>query len=507
MPYEAFTEQNVIVKDSTKVDVLFGFCYPSTYRAGMSGLATHLFYTILNNRTDTLCERYFRYDTRSPINSVETGRHLRDNHLIGFSLTYEEDILGIIQMLELANIHVLATERSDEDPIVIVGGPAVSANPEPYVDFVDAFVIGEGDLVIHEIIAATIASDSREQVLENLAHIKGLYVPSITNGIVSRLILPDLDDLFHPTAQVFANVEGQSKLETVFGRSLLVEVSRGCGHSCKFCLVGHICRPRRVRSLNRLMAIIDDGVKLSSTSKVALIASSLGDLDKLEELAEWVIDKNLGLSTPSLRADSVTLRLLQLLKKGGQRTLTIAPETGSATLRKRMGKGLDDDAIYNAAQYAKKAELTSVKAYFIIGLPGETEQDVVAIAEMTKRLAEESGLRVTANVNPFIPKAHTRWQREPQPSIEMLRSRIRILERELQNVPRTSLEILDPRNARIQAALSIGNRSIGRVIRLAAKQGGLGAWRRAEKESGVQFLELANDQDHLKGELPWQFIK
>ena len=150
MPKEAFTERNVIRKDTSKVDVFFGFCYPSTYRAGMSGLATHLFYQILNTRPDTVCERYFRYDTRSPVHSVETGRPLRENHILGFSLTYEEDILGIVQMLERGGIPVDASRRKNDDPIVILGGPAVSANPEPYVDFTDAFVIGEGDLVIHD---------------------------------------------------------------------------------------------------------------------------------------------------------------------------------------------------------------------------------------------------------------------------------------------------------------------------------------------------------------------
>lgn len=507
MPYEAFSERNVIIKDASKVDILFGFCYPSTYRAGMSGLATHLFYTILNSRPDTSCERYFRFDTRSPINSVESGRPLCDNHLVGFSLTYEEDIIGLVQMLEQGNIPVLANMRDENAPIVIVGGPAVSANPEPYADFVDAFVIGEGDLVIHEIVDTTLSSATRKEVLENLANIQGIYVPSMTTGTVSRLILPDLDELLHPTAQVLANVAEQSRLEPVFGRALLVEVSRGCGHSCKFCLVGHICRPRRVRSLTKLMEIIDEGSRLSSTEKIALIASSLGDLDQLEELAEWVIGRDMALSTPSLRADSVTPNLLRLLREGGQRTLTIAPETGSAALRRSLGKGLDDEAIYTAVQYAKEAGLSSVKAYFIIGLPEETDDDVLAIAEMTERFARESGLRVTANVNPFIPKAHTRWEREPQPSIEEIRARYRILEKALRNVPRTVLETLDPRSARIQAALSIGDRSIGTVIHLAASQGGFGAWRRAEKQSGIRFLELANDKNRLYGELPWHYIK
>ncbi len=508
MPYEAFTETNVVVKDASKVDVLFGFCYPSTYRAGMSGLATHLFYAVLNSRTDASCERYFRYDTRSPVNSVESGRPLRDNHLLGFSLTYEEDILGVVQMLELGGINVLAENRTEEDPVVIMGGPTVSANPEPYVDFVDAFVIGEGDLVIHDIIEITKNSGSRNAVLEQLAEVPGVYVPSMVQHNVVRLIMSDLDVVPHPTAQVLADVEPQSKLEGVFGRALLVEVSRGCGHSCKFCLIGHICRPRRVRSLSRLREIIEAGMKQTLVRKVALIASSLGDLDSLEDLAEWVIQQGLGLATPSLRADSITPELLALLKKGGQRTLTIAPETGSATLRRDIRKGLDEEAIYNAVSYAKEAGLSSVKAYFLIGIPNETDDDVRSIVDMTKRFAHNSGLRITANVNPFVPKAQTQWEREVQPSLETLRARIKILKKGLSNVPRTKLEVLDPRNSRIQAALSIGDRSLGAVIKTAALYGGLGGWRRAEKETGITFFNLANiATSRLQGQLPWHFIR
>jgi radical SAM superfamily enzyme YgiQ (UPF0313 family) len=426
---------------------------------------------------------------------------------VGFSLTYEEDILGLVQMLELGKIPERVVDREHDDPIVLVGGPAVSANPEPYVDFVDAFVIGEGDLVIHEIVEKIAAADSRKDALDNLADIDGVYIPALPQDRISRLIMPDLDNLFHPIAQVVADVEDGSKLKPVFGASLLVEVSRGCGHSCKFCLVGHICRPRRVRSIRKLKEIIEEGIVATPVTKISLIASSLGDLDNLEDLASWIIEKELQLSTPSLRADRVTPNLLDLLKKGGQRTLTFAPETGSSELRKKMGKGLSDDAIFNAAQLAKDVGFKSIKTYFIIGLPNETESDVLALGSMVKEIADQTDLKTIASVNPFIPKAHTRWEREPQPTLEDLRKKLELVEKSLHNVPRTVLENLDPRSARIQAALSIGNRSLGEVIRVAAQHGGFGGWRRAEKETGVTFFAIANDSERLVGELPWQFIK
>jgi radical SAM superfamily enzyme YgiQ (UPF0313 family) len=409
-------------------------------------------------------------------------------------------------MLSQGNIPVRTGQRDDDDPIVIVGGPAASANPEPYVDFIDVFVIGEGDFVIQDIIDIVRDADSRKDAIVKLAEVEGLYVPRMGQKKVNRLIVDELDSLFHPTAQIIPDVDENSSLAPVFGKALLVEVARGCGHACKFCLVGHICRPRRVRSLNKLKAIIERGLVDTSVNKISLIASSLGDMDRLEDLAEWIVDQDLELSVPSLRADSVTEELLGSLTRGGQRTLTIAPETGSEGLRRSTGKGLKDSAIENAVVLASKSGYKSAKLYFIVGLPEETEEDVRAIATMTRHLADTSGLKVTANVNPFIPKAHTKWERQPQPSLEILRKKMKTIEKELKSGKRVQLESLDPRRARIQASLSMGDCEMGRVIEIAAQYGGLSGWRRAEKESGIPFFSVANSEDRLSGALPWSFI-
>jgi len=506
VPTSPVREFNTVVKDSSRVDVLFGYCYPSTYRAGMTGLALQILYSTLNAREDTSCERYFRHQTQSPARSVESGRQLRDNHIIGFTLTYEEDILNLIQMLETGNIPVSAKSRSDDDPIVIVGGPVVSANPEPYVDFIDAFVIGEGDLVVHEIVDRIRDAESRNEAIAALSMLHGIYVPSANPESVGRNLIEDLDSLDYPIAQIIPDVESGSKLEPVFGKSFLLEVTRGCGHSCKFCLVGHICRPRRTRSLTKLKDLVKLGLENTPVRKVSLIGSSLGDLDGLEDLVCWIVDQGIDVSVPSLRADSVTPKLLDCLVKGGQRTLTIAPETGSSRLRKIMGKGLSDDAIENAVQLAESAGYKSLKLYFIIGLPGETTSDVEDTAMMIRSIAQKTRLRVTASVNPFIPKAQTRWQQEAQPEIDILRQKIKHIEEKIKNVPRITLETLDLRGARVQAALSIGDRSLGKVIQIASTYGGYGGWRRAEKEAGVSFLTLANDMDHLSKGFPWSHL-
>ena len=507
MVSSSISEINAIVKDASQVDVLFGYCYPSTYRAGMTGLAVQILYSTLNAREDTSCERYFRYQTQSPALSVETGRPLRDNHVIGFSLTYEEDILNLIQMLDIGKIPSLASDRSGEDPIVIAGGPVVSANPEPYADFIDAFVIGEGDLVVHEIVDRIRDARSRGDAINALSEIHGVYVPSANPERVGRNTIANLDELEYPLAQIVPDVNSGSKLEPVFGKSFLVEVTRGCGHSCRFCLVGHICQPRRTRSLERLQDIIKSGLEFTPVRKVSLIGSSLGDMDRLEDLVCWIVDQDIEVSVPSLRADSITSNLLRYLVKGGQRTLTIAPETGSTELRKKIGKGLTDAAVESAVEAAEAAGYYSLKLYFIIGLPGETQNDIQATINMVKNIAQKTSMKIYASVNPFIPKAQTRWQLEPQPDIDELRNRIKIIDRGLKNVPRVSLESLDVRAARIQAALSIGDRSLGKVIRAAAVYGGYGGWRRAERETGIEFLTLANDSDRFSKGIPWNYLE
>lgn len=507
MSSSSIREINTIIKDASQVDVLFGYCYPSTYRAGMTGLALQILYSTLNKRKDTSCERYFRFQTPSPAVSVESGRPLRDNHIIGFSLTYEEDILNLIQMLELGKIPVLSVDRSNEDPIVVVGGPVVSANPEPYVDFVDAFVIGEGDLVIHEIMDEIKDAESRNAALAALAQIRGIYVPSADPKVVERNIIPNLDELEYPLAQIVPDVKAGSNLEPVFGKSYLVEVTRGCGHSCRFCLVGHICQPRRTKSLERLQEIIREGLKYTPVKKISLIGSSLGDMDHLEELVCWITEQGMEVSVPSLRADSITRGLLNCLISGGQRTITIAPETGSTSLRREIGKGLSNAEIEEAVMAADGAGYYSLKLYFIIGLPGETQTDIDATINMIKSIAEKTTMRVIASINPFVPKAQTRWQLEPQPNITELREKIRGIEKGLKNVPRVSMETLDVRGARIQAALSIGDRTLGKVIRAAASYGGYGGWRRAERETGIQFLSLASDLNRFSNGIPWRRLR
>jgi radical SAM superfamily enzyme YgiQ (UPF0313 family) len=336
---------------------------------------------------------------------------------------------------------------------------------------------------------------------------EGVYVPTVKPSSISHITIADLDSLEYPLSQIVPDVEDGSKLEPVFGKSYLLEVTRGCGHSCKFCLIGHICQPRRTRSLERLQELVEQGFLKTPVKKVSLIGSSLGDLDQLEDLVCSIATHGAEVSVPSLRADSVTKNLLECLVKGGQRTLTIAPETGSYALRKSIGKGLTDSDIEMAVETAESVGYNSLKLYFIIGLPGETFADVDSTIKMIQDIARNSRMKITASVNPFVPKAMTRWELEPQLEIDTLRGIVRHIESELKTIPRVTVETLDLRSARIQAALSIGNRSLGKVIRTAAAYGGYGGWRRAEKETGIPFLSLASDPERFSNGLPWAYLK
>jgi radical SAM superfamily enzyme YgiQ (UPF0313 family) len=258
--------------------------------------------------------------------------------------------------------------------------------------------------------------------------------------------------------------------------------------------------------LDRLEQIIRDGISFTLVRKVSLIGSSLGDMDRLHELAGWLLAQGLKMSISSLRADSVTEDLLRVLVSAGQRTLTVAPETGTERLRQQMGKGLSDQDIENAVCLASSAGFKSIKLYFIIGLPGENDSDVLGIAKMVKRFALQTRMKITASVNPFVPKAGTSFEREVQLSVEELRRRTRAIQRALKGVPRVEVESLDPRIARIQASLSIGHRGIGPVIKAASFYGGLGGWRRAERETGIPFHDIAEDDSGRSGVLPWSFL-
>ncbi|MEM3014336.1 MAG: radical SAM protein [Candidatus Bathyarchaeia archaeon] len=500
-------EANIIKKDWRRVDLKIGLCYPNVYRAGMSGLTIRLLYALFNIRDDVLCERFFVPTRQEPWISLESGQPLRKFDVVAFTLQYEEDYVNVIRMLLRSNIPIRRENRKVGDPIVMMGGPCATANPEPLADFVDLFFIGEIEPVLDEIVNQLIDCKSSGRNIAAFADINGIYVPEKSNN-AKRATVQNLDEAFHPVAQQVPMVEENSPYMTVFGRALAVEETRGCSRSCRFCLLRHISFPRRERSLLKIENIIDEGVKKAPVNKVSLIGASVFDHSRLEDICEYIVSQGYELSIPSLRPENITEKLAKLLVKGKQRSVTMAPDGASPRMREIICKQMNDETLVDAAKILLKHGLKHLKLYFMVGLPKETHNDIKAIVELSKKIADTgySEKAIHLSINPLVPKPHTPFQWEKMASIQDIRESLNLLKKLFKGDRRFVVEGLDPRHAQIQALLSLGDRKIGKIVELSALYGGsLGAWRRAMKETGITFSKYIQGKN-FDDPLPWDNI-
>jgi len=500
-------ELNVIKKDWRKVDLKVALCYPNVYRAGMTGLTVRLLYALFNMRQDVLCERFFIPTLREPLRSLESNQPLEKFDVIAFTLQYEEDYVNLIRMLLESHITLAREERSPKGPILVAGGPCATANPEPLAEFFDLFVIGEAEDVLDLLIDRIKSFKNPTKHIEEFADLEGVYVPKVSNP-VKRVWVRNLDDAFHPLEQPIPLVDSQSPYMPVFGESFAVEAVRGCNRGCRFCLIGHIGRPKRERSLARLEEIMDEGLRFTPVKKVSLIGADLSEHSDLESLCQLIVSRGLELSIPSIRPEAVTERLAKMLVKGRQRTVSIAPDGSCTRLRRIINKSIDDDVIVEATKTLFESGIKRLKLYYMIGLPGETVKDIEYIAELSKRITDLGyGSRsVHLNVNPFVPKPQTSFQWEGMPSVSYVRDSINFLRRLLRGDKRLLISCLDPRHARVQAFLSLGDRKIGNVIEMVARYGGgLGSWRRALRESKVSMDGYIKGKT-IGGPLPWDHV-
>jgi len=500
-------ELNVVKKDWRKADLKIALCYPNVYRAGMSGLTVRLLYALLNSREDVLCERFFIPTMKEPWKSLESNQPLKKFDVVAFTLQYEEDYPNAIRMLIESDIPPRSGNRETGDPLVIAGGPCATSNPEPLADYVDVFVIGEAEPILDELVDQIKALEDPSRRLDDLADLKGVYVPQISNP-TKRVWIRSLDEALHPLAQQIPLVDERSPYMTIFGRALAVEPVRGCSRGCSFCLVGRISCPKRERRLEKVKAIIEEGIHHTPVDKVSLIGASMSDYSRLEEVCEFIVSHGLELSIPSIRPENVTEALAHLLAKGKQRSVTMAPDAASPRMRQVINKRMDEGDMIDAAKALLSCGIDRLKLYFLVGLPGETSEDVEAIAHLSKRIAEVGfGLRaIHLSVNPLIPKPHTPFQWERTPSVPYIRESLSLIREQLRGDNRFVIDSLDPRHARIQAFLSQGDRRIGKVIELVARyHGGLGAWRRAMKECGVSVESYTRGKS-VEEPLPWDTI-
>jgi len=495
------TEQGTVVKEwGGKLPIVLA--YANNYAVGMSSLAVHSLYRWFNEFPDVVCERAFAWLGRQqlqgqPLLTLETQRPVRDAEVLAVSLSFEMDYLNLLAMLRHAGIPLRADEREEEIPLVLLGGPAVSANPEPLAAVADAVVIGEIEPVLPILVETLKRSlfDGRLAALHALTELPGLYVPSLNQGQpVTRQVQPELDAYLVASALQCPRAQ--------FGDMHLVEISRGCEHACRFCLAGCWYLPQRERSLTQVMQQVELGTRRGQS--VGLVAAAVSDYTQLDELLDRSEALNARLSVSSLRVNKLSSRLLRVLAASGDRTLTLAPEAGSERLRQLTHKGVTEDDILSAASLASGFSFEALKLYFMIGLPTETETDIADIVTLSARVQSLFGKTVLVNVTPYVPKAHTTWQRQPMAPENELEEKLKQLKAAL-SARRIGLRAESVRGSVAQSLLARGDRALGERL-LGLTQYSSAELLKAFRPSERAMMPALQGFD-AKQQLPWHFIK
>lgn len=494
-----FKERNVVVKNHQKVHLRFALAYPSPYEVGMSNLGFRLIYEMINNREDALCERFFFQDYGQQPRSMESGMPLGEFDVVGFSLQHEMDYLRALDMVSSSGIPLRSAERTR--PLIVAGGPSASSNPLPLSPFIDFFVIGEVEPIMDPLLDALSRGDAKEA----LGSMPGLYR---YGAEAERVFVKDLNSAYHAVRQV------RSASEDLFSSSFLLEVSRGCGRGCRFCMECYIFQPRRERSLERIEAIIEEGKAHGPMERVTCISSAFFDHSQLMEILEMLRSRGLRFSLPSVRVSGVKGELFELLAAGGQRTLTIAPETPSERLRAVINKQLDEDLLLEALADARDAGISSLKMYFMVGVPGENNSDIEALRPLLTKIIS-TGFRPSSihiSLNPMIPKSNTPFQWAPLIGAMEFKERLGIFRKICLELGIRRVEQMDYRWGVIQAYLSTSGIEAAEKLELMVKdlrtggRGDLGSWRRVLRSTGTSFGTLLQPRS-LDETLPWEPIK
>jgi radical SAM superfamily enzyme YgiQ (UPF0313 family) len=507
--------------------------FPNTYYVGMSNLGFQTMYRLFNDQPDIVCERAFLppkqelaslREAGTRIVTIESQTPVGDFDVIAFSVSFEWDYTNVLTMLRLAGVPLRAADRDYTHPLVVIGGAVTFVNPEPLALFADVIAAGEGEALVPDLLQAFGVS-SRSEQLKRLAQARGYYIPSFYDveykadgtieryvpregtgapAVVKKAALKFTDAVDPPSTTIFTP-------DTEFGSRFLIEVVRGCANLCRFCWAGYNYLPVRAFPTQRILDLAQ--AARAHSAKAGLVSIALCDHPDIEHILRSLKDMGYSISPASLRLDDLTPTIVSLLKDSGERTLTIAPETGSDRLRRVINKTITNEEILEKAELIFSSGIESLKLYYMIGLPSEEDEDLVAIRDLTLQLheimlkhARPRGRigRIVASVNPLVPKPGTAYQWLPMvrtDEIERKMKRMRSLVADIDNV---YFNIKSERHSYYQALLSLGDRRIAPVIELAEANGG--QWRKAVADSGVDgdfyiYRDRSNDSV-----LPWGII-
>ena len=552
-------EVNMVKKDPSKVAVRFAMCFPDVYEIGMSHLGIQILYDMFNRRDDVYCERVYSpwmdldpimREQKIPLFAVESQDPIKNFDFLGITIQYEMCYTNILQVLELSQIPLHAEDRTEEDPIVIGGGPC-TYNPEPIAPFFDLFYMGEGEVVYFDLIdrykEIKARGGSRKEFLEQAAQIPGIYVPGFYDvtykedgtieamtpnnphapQTVSKQLVMDMSDTWYPEKPVVPYLRATQD-------RVVLEIMRGCIRGCRFCQAGMVYRPVRERSLEELKRLARTMLKSTGHEEISLSSLSSSDYTKLEGIVNFLIDefdgKGVNVSLPSLRIDAFSLDVMSKVQDVKKSSLTFAPEAGSQRLRNVINKGLTEENILNGSAEAFKGGWNRVKLYFMLGLPTETVEDMQGIAELSEKVAEvyydtvpkeqrHGKVQVTASTSFFVPKPFTPFQWAPMCTKEQFLERASIVNHRMK-------EMLNKKSLRynwheadvtvLEGVLARGDRKVAAVIEVAYRQGAIydswseyfnnDIWMKAFETCGVDIDFYTTRERSLDEVFPWDFI-
>jgi radical SAM superfamily enzyme YgiQ (UPF0313 family) len=484
----------------------FAFVYPNSYYIGMSNLGLQAVYGLLNSLDEAVCERVFWDPENSagrllPV-SVESQRPLSDFAVVAFSLNYEIDYFNISPILKASGIPLYSSERDETQPLIIAGGPCINANPMPVAPFFDCLCIGEAEALLPPLLQLLTAdiTGNRDDLLHNLSKIPGIYVPRFNSQlpIVRQWVnIPEAE----PVHSIV--LTQNTELHDLY----LVEIGRGCAHGCRFCLVSSAFSPMRFHSLDRLLKQVEVGLQFRK--RLGLVGPAVTDHPQIEELFKNLLRMRAKFSLSSIRMTSLTPELLEMMVKGGMRSMALAPEAGTESLRQIIKKGIHEEDVLKAIADAADKGMQQLKLYFMIGLPNESDEDMQAIVDLTttgKNIidAKRGKTRLTLNISPFVPKAGTPFQWLPMAPVDVLQRRIGLLKSRLMHKG-IQINNESPQWSQVQAVLSRGDAGLAAALAEIDRES-LPDWRQASEKNHIDIDWFAHQRWNPKQPLPWALI-